>query len=187
MDIFYTTLGTCLYLSCMARGSLTQPAHQGVINRWMTARTSSHWPQPPFQHRLYTHPSQPFRQSIAKQLTLESLLRQIYLPKEYIQCSLPVFAIMDLWLFLHMGTGCMVKHCRFKKFPKAYKIYSSLVTAQQIYSNLNSPGGPIWYNSSPVDFDVGEFFMLIYRLKYLLTNTGFIHKYNYINYITYDN
>ena len=143
MDIFYTTLGTCLYLSCMARGSLTQPAHQGVINRWMTARTSSHWPQPTFQHRLYTHPSQPFRKSIAKQLKLESLLRQIYLPKEYIQCSLPVFAIMDLWLFLHMGTGCMVKHCRFKKFPKAYKIYSSLVTAQQIYSNLNSPGGPI--------------------------------------------
>ena len=124
-DIFYITLGTCLYLSCMARGSLTQPAHQGVINRWMTARTSSHWPQPPFQHRLYTHPSQPFRKSIAKQLTLESLLRQIYLPKEYIQCSLPVFAIMDSWLFLHMGTGCMVKHCRFKKFPKAYKIYSS--------------------------------------------------------------
>ena len=29
--------------------------------------------------------------------------------------------------------------------------------------------------------------MLIYRLKYLQKNTGFIHKYNYINYITYDN
>ena len=29
--------------------------------------------------------------------------------------------------------------------------------------------------------------MLIYRLKYLQKNTGFIDKYNYINYITYDN
>ena len=80
-DIFYITLGTCLYLSCMARGPLTQPAHQGVINIWMTARTSSHWPQPTFQHILYTHPSQPFRQSIVKQSTLERLLQQIYLPK----------------------------------------------------------------------------------------------------------
>ena len=30
--IIYTTLGTCLNLSCMARGLLTQPAHQCVIN-----------------------------------------------------------------------------------------------------------------------------------------------------------